>query len=165
MIYDRFVSGLNTMPLIAPVDTAATAIQGAFKLGVAHGGTAFVFFGANTAASADQSVTVSLEAATSSASTTAVAVAFSYRLSGAVGDNTWGAITAATTAGVPIVISTDNNKMLAIDIDPSKLLMAKAGAEYARIVVTPDAGGTATLVSAWVQLEPRVSQSVMVSAT
>jgi len=165
MIYDRFASGINTMPLIAPVDTASTAIQGAVALGGSHGGTAFVFFGANTAASADQSVTVSLEAATSSASTTAVAVAFSYRLSGAVGANTWGAITAATTAGVPIVISTDNNKMLAIELNPSALLAAKAECTYARVVVTPDAGGIVTLVSAWVQLEPRVSQSTMISAT
>ena len=165
MIYDRFASGLNTIPLIAPVDTAATAIQGNIKLGGSHGGTAFVFFGANTAASADQSVIVTVEAATSSASTTAAAVVFNYRLSGAVGDNTWGAITAAAVTGVPIVISTNNNMMLAIDIDPSKFLAAKADTTHMRVVVTPDAGGTATLVAAWAQLEPRVSQSTMISAT
>lgn len=165
MIYDRFVSGLNTLPLIAPVDTAATAVQGVVKMGGAHGGTAFVFFGANTAASADQAVTVTVEAATSSASTSAEAVAFNYRLSGAVGANTWGAVTAATTAGVSVAISTDDNKMLAIDIDPSKFLAAKSDATHVRVVVTPNAGGTATLVSAWAQLEPRYGQSTMVSAT
>lgn len=165
MIYDRFAQGLNTLPLIAPVDTAATAIQGVVKLGGSHGGTAFVFFGANTAASADQAVTVTVEAATSSASTTAEAVAFNYRLSGAVGANSWGDVTAATSAGVSVAISTDDNKMLAIDIDPSKFLAAKADCTHIRIVVTPNAGATATLVSAWAQLEPRYSQKTMVSAT
>lgn len=165
MIYDRFASALNTIPLIAPVDTAATAIQGNIKLSGAHGGTAFIFFGVDTAASADQAVTVTVEAATSSASTGAAAVAFNYRLSGAVGANTWGDITAATSAGVSIAISTDDNKILAIDLDPSKFVAAKADTTHARVVITPNAGATATLVAAFAQLEPRVSQASMISAT
>jgi hypothetical protein len=165
MIISRFASALNTVPLLNPVDTAATALATPFvKLGGSHGGTLFVHFGNIAAASADQAVTVTLEAATAAASGSEAAVAFNYRLSGAVGANTFGAITAAASTGVSIG-TTDDGKMLAIDIDPSKFLAAKADTTYVRAVITPDAGGTATLVSAFAQLEPRVSQSTMISAT
>ena len=165
MIYDRFTQGINTLPLLSPVDTAAAAVATPFlKLGGAHGGTLFVHFGTITAASADQSVTVTLEAATTSASGSEAAVAFNYRLSGAVGANTWGSITTAATTGASIA-TTDDGKMLAIDIDPAKFLAAKADCTHVRAVITPDAGGTVTMVSSFAQLEPRVSQAAMVSAT
>lgn len=165
MIYDRYTSALNTIPLLAPQDTAATALTTPYtKLGGAHGGTLFIQFGNIAAASADQAVTVTLLAATVQAGTSASAIAFNYRLSSAVGDNAWGNITAATASGVSIA-TTDDNKMLAIEIDPSQILGAKADATYFAATITPDAGGTATLVSAFVQLEPRVSQASMVSAT
>jgi hypothetical protein len=165
MIYDRFAQALNTLPLISPQDTAATALASPFvKLGGSHGGTLFVHFGAITATSADQAILVTLEAATVGVSGGEAAVGFSYRLSGAVESNTWGAITAATTTGASIATD-DDNKMLAIDINPSELLAQKADATYVRVVVTPDAGGTVSLVSAFVQLEPRYSQATMVSAT
>jgi hypothetical protein len=167
MIYDRFASALNTIPLLAPQDTAATALTTPYvKLGGAHGGTLFVQFGSLTAATAaDQPVVVTLLAATVQAGTSASAVTFNYRLSGAIGANSWGAITAATTAGVSVSADTGDNKMVAIDIDPSDILRQKADAIYVAAVVTPDAGATASLVNAFVQLEPRVSQATMVSAT
>lgn len=165
MIYDRYAQALNTVPLISPVDTVATAVASPFvKLGGAHGGTLFVFFGTISAASADQSVTVTLEAATTGASGSEAAVAFNYRLSGAVGANTWGAPTAATSAGVAIATD-DDDKMLMIDLEPAKFLAAKADCTHVRVVITPNAGGTATEVAAFAQLEPRYSQYTMVSAT
>lgn len=166
MIYDRFASGLNTIPLLSPQDTAATALTTPYvKLGGAHGGTLFVHFGTVTGVSDDQPVTVTLLAATVQAGTSASAVAFNYRLSSAVGSNAWGDITAATTAGAALTSISVDGKMLAIDIDPSKILAAKADAIYVAAVVTPDAALTVTNVSAFVQFEPRVSQSSMISAT
>jgi hypothetical protein len=166
-MYDRFAQLLNTLPLISPQDTAATALTSPYvKLGDSHSGTAFVHFGSLTAATAaDQPVTVTVLAATVQAGTSASAVTFKYRLSGAVGSNSWGDITAATTAGVAVSADTGDNKMLAIDIDPSDILRQKADALYFAIVVTPDAGATASLVSAFAQLNPRVSQNSMISAT
>ncbi len=165
MLYDRFTQGLNTIPLIAPVDTVATAIPTPLvKLGGAHGGTLFVQFGVITPATADANIVVTLQAATGAATTGAAAVAFDYRLSGAVGANTWGAITAATSTGATIA-STDDGTMLAIDINPSKIWAAKNDATHVRAVITPDASYTVALVNAFVQLEPRYSQSTMVSAT
>ena len=168
MLYDRFASALNTVPLLGPQDTIATALATPFvKMGGAHGGTIFVQLGVSTAASADQGIAVTLEAATAGASGSESAVTFSYRLSGAVGVNTWGDITAVSVAatGVPITLSTDDNKMLAIEINPSDILRQKVDATHVRAVITPNAAGTATLVSAFVQLEPRYSQAAMVSAT
>lgn len=166
MIYDRFASGLNTIPLLSPQDTAATALTTPYvKLGGAHGGTLFVHFGAVTGVSDDQPVTVTLLAATVQGGTNASAVAFNYRLSSAVGANAWGAIIAATTAGAALTSLSVDGKMLAIDIDPSKILAAKTDAIYFAAVVTPDAALTVTNVSAFVQLEPRISQTDMISAT
>lgn len=167
MIYDRFASALNTIPLLSPQDTIATALATPFvNLSGAHGGTLFVHFGTITSVSADEAITVTLEAATTGASGAEAAVAFDYRLSDAVGSNVWNDITAATSSGATIA-TTDDNKLLAIDINPSKFLAAcgSSDATYFRAVITPNAAATVTLVSAIVQLEPRYSQSTMVSAT
>ena len=166
MIYDRFVQGLNTIPLISPQDTAATALTSPYTaLGKSHGGTAFIQFGVVTGVSDDQPVTITVLAATTQAGTSAAAVAFNYRLSSAVGDNAWGAITAAAAAGVaPTSVSVDG-KMLAIEINPADILRQKADATHFALVITPDTALTVTNVSAFVQLEPRYSQSTHVSAT
>lgn len=162
---NRFVIGENVVPLVAPQDIAATAAATPFvSLKNALHATVFLFFGSITAASADQAITVTMEAATAAASGSEAAIAFNYRLSGAVGANTWGAITAAPSTGMSIA-TTDDNKMLAIDIDPRALEGALADASHIRAVITPDAGGTATLVGAWVVLEPRYTQLTHKSAT
>ena len=165
-MYDRYVQALNTIPLISPQDTAATALTSPYvKLGDSLGGTFFVHFGTVTGVSDDQPVTVTVLAATTQAGTSASAVAFNYRLSSAVGANAWGDVTAATSAGVaPASVSVDG-KMLAIDIDPSAILAQKTDATYVAVVVTPDAALTVTNVSAFAQMTPRYAQNTMQSAT
>jgi 2-phospho-L-lactate guanylyltransferase (CobY/MobA/RfbA family) len=161
----RFVICENVVPLVAPQDIIAVATPTPFiSLKNALHATVFLFFGSITAASADQAITVTLEVATAAASGSEAAIAFNYRLSGAVGSNTWGAITAATTAGVSVA-TTDDNKILAIDVDPRALESALADASHIRAVVTPNAGGTATLLASWVVLEPRYAQLTHKSAT
>ncbi len=161
----KFGMDENVVPLIAPVDTAAVAIVTPWiDLAKAHDLSILVFFGAITAASADQAVTVTVEAATAAATGSEAAVAFNYRLSDAVGANVWNAIAAATSSGLSIA-TTDDNKMLLVDIDPSAIQAAKADARYVRVVVTPDAGGTATLVAAWADINPRNKMTTMESAT
>ncbi|MCV6900771.1 hypothetical protein OE165_27445, partial [Escherichia coli] len=85
-----------------------------------------------------------------------MAIPFKYRLSGAVGSNTWGAITDATSSGMSVA-TTDDNKMLAIEI-PGGLDSLLADATHVRAVITPNAGGTATLTNAFAVLEPRYAQ-------
>ena len=161
---NRFVVCENIVPLVAPQDIVATATQTPFvSLKNALHGAIYIQFGSITAASADQAITVTLQAATAGASGSEVAIPFSYRLSGAVGANTWGDITAATASGMSIA-TTDDNKILAIEI-PGGLDTLLADATHVRAVITPDAGGTATLVNSFAILEPRYAQLTHISAT
>lgn len=155
----------NIVPLIAPVDTAATAIASPFvALQSAHALRFLLFFGVITAASADQSVTVTVEAATTGATGSEAAIAFNYRKSDAVGANVWGAITAATSAGLAIA-TTDDGKAVLIEVDPAAVQTAKEDATHVRVVITPDGGGTVTLVTALAEIDPRYMGSTMESAT
>lgn len=161
----RYGFGTKIVPLRSPVDSAATAGATNFvDLKNALWARFFVFFGNIAAASADQAVVVTLEAATAAASGSEVAIAGSYRLSGAVATDSWGAITAFTTSGISVG-TTDDNKLLAIDINPAALEGALADARFVRVVITPDAGGSATLNAAWVELDPAYPQVTQLSAS
>ena len=161
----RFAFGENIVPLKAPVDSAGTAYATPFvDLKNALHATFFWYAGVVTATSADQNIVITMEAATAAASGSEVAIAFKYRLSGATGANTWGDITAATSAGYSFATDADG-KMLLIDIDSAGLDSALADARFVRMVVGIDAGGTVTLNSAWAVLDPRYPQATHLSAT
>ncbi|HEU4340999.1 MAG TPA: hypothetical protein VFU31_05460 [Candidatus Binatia bacterium] len=165
----RLVFGENVVPLKAPVDSAGTAYATPYlDLKNALHATIFAYFGVVTATSADQNVVVTIEASTSTTSNaTEVALAFKYRLSGATGANTWGAVTAATSAGVSLDTTTVDGKMLAIDIDPAAIEAAhgQRDARYVRLVMGIDAGGTVTLNAVWAELDPAYPQTTHLSAT
>jgi hypothetical protein len=164
----RFVFGENIVPLKAPVDSAGTAFATPYvDLKNALHATFFAYFGVVTAASADQSVVVTMEASTSTTSNgTEVALPFSYRLSGATGTQTWGAVTAVANTGVAIT-TTDDGKMIAVDIDPAAIekLHGSRDARFVRMVVAIDAGGTVTLNSMWAALDPAYPQVTHLSAS
>ena len=162
----RFAFGENIVPLKAPVDSAGTAYATPFvDLKNALHATFFWYAGVVTAASADQNIVITMEAATAAASGSEVAIAFKYRLSGATGANTLGAITAATSTGVSLDTTSADGKLLLIDIDPAALDSALADARFVRMVVGIDAGGTVTLNAAWAVLDPRYPQLTQLSAT
>lgn len=156
----------NILPLVAPVDTAATEKRTPFMdLRKALHTTVILYFGVVTAASADQPVTVTVTAATSAASTSETAIAFRYRLSGATGANTLGAVVAATSAGAALDSTTVDGKLLVIDIDPAALPAIGADNFFVSVVVTPDAGGTVTLMSAIAISDPQYSSVTQQSMT
>jgi len=162
---NRFGIGANIVPLKAPIDSAGTAYASPFvDLKNALHATFFYYAGVVTAASADQPVVITMEAATAAASGSEVAIAFKYRLSGATGANTLGDITQATSAGFSFG-TLDDGKMAVIDIDPAALDGALADARFVRMVVGIDAGGTVTLNAAWAVLDPRYPQLTQLSAT
>lgn len=162
---NSYVGYSNIVPLIGPVDTAATAIATPFvDMSNAHSLAFVAFFGAITTGTADSNITVTVECASAAASGAEVAVPFVYRLSGAVGANTWGAATTASTAGISVA-STDDNKMLWVEIDPGAMLAELAGATHVRMVFTPTADHTVTIVGAWAELASRYRQVTHVSAT
>lgn len=157
----------NVVPGIAPVDTAATAISTQFvDVKTAHDINFLVSFGTVTVASADQPVTITVNAATVQAGTSAVAVPFTYRLSGAAAANSWGASTAATSAGYAPVGATATGKMVWITVDPAAIKSsAETDYRWVNLTVTPDAGASVCLVAAIPFLNPRYKQVTMVSAT
>ncbi len=156
----------NILPLLAPVDTAATAVATPFlDMRKALHSTVLVYFGVVTAASADQNIVVTVTAATSAASTSETAIAFRYRLSGATGANTWGAVTSVAATGVSLDTTASDGKMLLIDIDPAALPAVGADNVFVRVIVTPDGGGTVTLVSALAISDPHYSSVTHQSMT
>lgn len=155
----------NIIPLIPPSDIVATATASPFvDLRTANGVMFDVFFGSITTGTADSNITVTVEASTAAASGSEEAVAFKYRLSGAVGSNTLGALTNATASGVTIA-STDDNKLLEVYINPDTLPSALADARFVRVVITPTADHTATNLSVTGRLDVRYSRASMLSAT
>ena len=162
----RYGQGKKTILLKAPVDTAATGLASNFvDMKNALWARFFVAFGVITATSADQAVIVTLELATGAASTSAVQLGANYRLSGAVGTDTWGAITAFTGAAGVSIATTDDNKLLAIDVDPHALEAALTHGRYINVIVTPDAGATVTLAAIWVEQDVNYPQNTQLSAS
>jgi 2-phospho-L-lactate guanylyltransferase (CobY/MobA/RfbA family) len=163
---NAFVEYDNVFPLLAPLDIAGTATATPYvDLKTAHDATIFVYVGAITTASADQTAgpVITIEAALTGASaSTEVNYEFKYRLSAAIGTNTWAAISTAS-AGVDLTVTGDG-KMLAIHIDPAAVQEALANARFVRAVITPGTGGATCLVAAWAVIRPRYKMTTMVSA-
>lgn len=161
----RFVTMENIIPLVSPVDTTTTAVATPWvDMKNALHATFFAFFGSITSASTDQTPVVTMEVSTTAASSGEVAIAFNYRQSGVIGANTWGAITAATTAGVSVAVDTDDS-IVAVDVNPAAFEAALASARFVRMVITPDAGASACEIAAWAVLDPRYPQLTHKSAT
>ena len=168
MPISRFGQIVQTLPVLSPADIAATATKTALvNLSGAHRCSFKLHFGSITATSADQAITVKVYGATSAATTTATAIAFKYRLSSAVATDTWGDVTAATAAAGASVATTDDGKVLLIDVDPRDVFAAGAsgGGQYCYVLITPDAGAGVTMVGAIAEIEPRYAQNSMVSTS
>jgi hypothetical protein len=162
---NSYVSYDNLIPLIAPIDTVATAISTPFvDLKAAHKLAFLVEFGSVTSGTADTVITMTVECATSAASTSGTAMAFDYRLSGAVGANTWGDVTAATSAGYAPVVGDLTGKTVWIEVDPSAVAAVKADARVVKLEITPT-DATACVVGVVGILQARYKQPSPVSAT
>ena len=159
-----FVGYDNIVCFLAPQDIASTAttcpyvdLKGVNKAGF------LISFGAVTSATAGDLYRVTIQCATAEDGTEA-AIDFRYRKSGAVGDDTWGAVTTAdSTGGVSMAASVDDNKMLWIEIDPDAL--ATNDYQFARAVITDVPDMTAGLICGHAILETSYKQTTFISAT
>lgn len=154
--------------LTAAVDAAGTANKSAYvDLANTLHAEFLVPFGVITAASADQPVIVTLECSTAAASNaTEVQLPFKYRVSAAVNTDTGlGAITSATASGGASIGTTDDNKLLLIDLDPGVIPALLIDGRWVRVIVTPDAGGTVTLTGVIAKLRPSYPQLTQISAS
>lgn len=153
--YDNFI------PLLAPADVASTITATPYMdLKYAQRAAFLVFIGAVTSASADIEC-MTLEGATAPTGVEA-AVGFTYRLSGAVGANTWGAPTAVGTTGLEIGL-TDDNKIIWVEIDPS--VMAASDYRYVRLRFTDVTDMGAFIPSVIGVVQSRYKQYTHLSAT
>ena len=148
---------LHMVPLASPVDTAATTVS-SDVIGVKEALEIEldVLFGTITG----DTVVVTIEECDDTTPTNTTAIAFNYQKSSAVGTDTMGAVTAATTAGVTIA-ATDDDKLLRCFVDPDALT---AGYPYLRVVANPGASASAVEIAIWAILRDRYPQEVPISA-
>lgn len=156
----------HVVNVLAPVDAVATAKLTSYVnlAKVGSGQVEFEFnFGVVTSTDSTGEVVITIEANdvadTSSSDNNEGAIAFKYRLSGAVATDSMGALADATAAGYAL-INTNDNKTVLVYVDP-----AVAAKKYVRGVITPTAETTVCLVGANVRYVPRYAQATQESST
>lgn len=161
----RYVQGVKALPVLAPQDiTTSETTTGFVDMQNANWCT----FVVSTGNLNNSTATVKVEASTAgSTNATSVAIPFTYRLSASAvaTDGGFGAVTAGTSTGISLV-STDDSKLLIIDVDPAAL-PSNPGADfrYVGLLITPASDNTNYLVAASAFLETRYSGNTIASAT
>jgi len=163
----RHAEGVKVLPILAPADIVATATYTSYvDLNMVNWATFLVNFGAVASTDSTGEVVVTVEASTAGTSNaTEGAIAFSYRLSAAVNTDTMGAITAATAAGGAVVPEDEDNKVLVIDVDPAVVAASAADRRFVRLLITPTAEITSTIVGAIAVLEHKYPGNAIPSST
>lgn len=160
---DRYGQVAKFLPVLTPADITSTDTNTAVvDLSNAHRCTFLVYTGSITSSSTTAPI-ITLMAATGAATTSATAIAFNYRKSGAIATDTMGDITAATSTGVTVAL-TDDNKLFIIDVDPS-VVASKTDGRYVYLHIDTAATTTALVVGATAILEPRYAANTMISAS
>lgn len=120
----RYGEGLNIMALIEPHAEAAAAHRTpSVDLDMANWVSFIVNMGviSSGAGTTAATCTMNVEVSTASTGTSPTLIAFDYRLSSALGTNSWGTILHGTSDGVVLTAGAGGftNKLLLIDVDPS----------------------------------------------
>jgi len=162
----RYAEGLKVLPVLTVADIVATATATAYiDCDQINWLTFLVSFGAIASTDSTGEVVVTVEASTAgSSNATEGAIAGSYRLSAAVATDTMGAITAFTSTGFA-VNNTADNTVLVIDIDPAVVAASAADRRFVRVVFTPTAEITSTIVGVTAIAEPRYPGNSIPSST
>jgi hypothetical protein len=158
---------VKVQPILTVADVVATATATSYiDVGDAAGTIELgVFFGAIASTDSTGEVVVTLEASTAGSSNgTETAIAFRYRLSGAVNTDLMGAITSATATGVA-VNNTSDNTILSIFVEPAALAAVGADFQWLRAVITPTAEITSTIVGAYARFPARYAGNSIPSST
>lgn len=155
----RYGENVQIVPLLA---VEATANDKSYYFHTKNAHHVSILIGVGTC---DTATTITVLEASSAATTSAQAIPFHYRLSGAVsaGSDTWGAVTSATSTGFALTATTDNGKFVLIDIDPSDLT---DGDHYLYVLTAATNYSTAGALTMCAFLEgPRYSQLNPMSST
>jgi len=161
---NQFIGYDNFVPLLAPVDIAGTSNTGAYMdLRNAQKASFLIMFGAITSTTTTDEIVITIQAATAEGGTEA-AIDFRYRKSGAVGANTWGAVTTVAAAtGLGMGADDSDSMFVWVEVDPDAL--AASDYRFARVVLTVSGGMEATLVGVMGIIEARYKQTTHISAT
>jgi hypothetical protein len=156
------------VPLIAPVDLVDTSVATPYvDMAGLLGLTFVVMLGVLTGGATTALETVTIESSSTGASNASeAAIAFNYRQSSAVGTDSLGAVTAATSTGKALTMS-DDGKMLLVNVDPSivgNAITNKTG-RYCRLVITKSATMSVALVSVLAVCRPRYASATMISTS
>ena len=162
---NQFIGYDNIIPLIAPQDTTTADTTSPYMaLKNAQKASFLIHFGAITSTTVTDEVVVTVEAATAEDGTEA-AIAFRYRKSGALGANTWGAVTTVASTGVGMGADDSDNMMLWVEVDPDELAANDYAVARCVLTISPTAQMEALLVSAVGIIEARYKQTTHISAT
>ena len=161
-----FVGYDNIIPLIEPQDTtSADTVSPYMDLRNAQKASFLVIFGAITSTTTTDEIVITVEAATAEGGAEA-AIDFRYRKSGALGDNTWGAVTTVAAAtGLGMGADDSDDMLVWVEVDPDAL--GANDYRYARLLLTvsPTSQMEACLVSVLGIIEARYKQTTHISAT
>ena len=163
-----YLENEKVLNLLAPQDAVATAKASAY-VNVANAAGTIEFdipFGSIASTDSTGAVVVTVEASTAgSSNATEAAIAFKYRLSAAVATDSMGAITDAAATGAAVV-NTSDNCTLHVFVEPSALAAAGADKNWLRVVITPTAEITETLIGGVIcRFRPRYAQNAIPSST
>ena len=162
----RYGEGLQ-IALLEPITTIADGESEWVELENYQWLTFFVYVG--TITSSTDSINVYVRSTTSATSGTTnsndYALPFDYRLSSALGTDTWGAITAVTTATGYAAI-TASNTMLQIELNPDVIYAHDSDAKYVYLDFDATVTSTDTIyLGAWGVFEPRYPQNSQLSSS
>lgn len=163
----RYAEGLKVLPILTPADIVATATYTSYvDLDKVNWATFLVSLGSVASTDSTGEVVITVEASTAGTSNaTEGAVAFQYRLSAAVNTDTMGAITNATAGGGAAIVNTADNTVVVIDVDPAVVAASAADRRFVRLLITPTAEITATVVGAIAILEHKYPGNAIPSST
>ena len=160
----RYAEPMAVIPVLAPQNITTTATWTAYvDLDLVHWVTFVVNYGSLSSAGAscdDLNLTVVCSSLASTASTTSID--FKYRLSAAIGTNTWGAITAGTSDGITVGPAADNMSLV-VDVDPATVWAKSAVKRFVALAMT--AASTATFVAVTAFTEPRFPGNTIPSSS
>ena len=155
----------NLVPLLAPQDiTTNITASGYLNVKNAQRAAFIVFFGNIDSATTTNTEVITVECCTLENAGTEEAIPFYYRLSGAVGANTWGAVTTCASTGLAITV-TDDNKILWVEVDLSAMQAENDEAFLVRVLATDTDDMANCLISVIGVIEPRYAQTTFISAT
>ena len=160
----KYAEKIQIVPIYAPQATTAADLETAHvKLENVQWITFLCSWGALTTDGGDGSIKVYSTTAASTANATEQG--FSYRLSSAVGDDNWGAITSVdSTSSAPIGEANDNMSML-IDVDPASVVATDSDAQYIHLLMDGSNLGTNAAFGVHAFIEPRYPQNENLSST